>query len=385
MYDLIIKNGRVIDPARGTDGVETLYIRGGVLAAPHHQGQAQAVREIDAAGCLVLPGLIDAHTHLFRGGSEFGAHGDLICLPNGVTTAIDAGSAGLYNFSAFCKGAIAQADTTIKALIHPSFTGVQGAPHEEVQDPALCTLEHLLPLFERHPHTLAGIKLRVHAHVTAGFGLAALEQGAKTARALRERGFSCRLTIHLGDLAPGITLADVLSLLEAGDVLCHIYRGGETTILTPDGAVHPAMLQARRRGVIFDTACSRPYLSLKVLAAAVEQDFLPDLISTDMTRRTMYWAPSFSLPYKMSLYCNGGVPLEKVIRAATAAPAAAYGLEGQAGSLAPGMPADVAILRELERPYTVDDLYGASLPCTRQLVPMATVKGGKPVFQQLFL
>jgi len=386
MYDLIIKNGHVIDPSQSLDTRADLYVKDGVIAAPEHGLEnAEGLKEIDADGCFVVPGLIDSHMHVFQNVSEFGTKADLICIPSGVTTAIDAGSAGLYNFESFYKGPVMHSTVTIKSLIHPSHTGVQGVPHEEVQNPLYCTPEHLRLFFHEHGDVVVGIKIRVHSHVTAGFGLRALEAAAKTALGLRSEGFRCNLVIHLGDLDQAFSLADVLSFLSPGDVVTHMYRQGETTILGADGAVMPEVWAAQRRGILFDTGCSRPYISLGVLKAALEQGFYPDTISSDLTRRTCYWRPAFSMDHKMTLYLNAGLPFEDIVRATTITPATVFGLTEEAGTLQAKRPADVAILKVIDKEHVIEDLYGGFMRADRMVVPMATVKAGVVAFQQIFL
>ena len=131
MYDLIIKNGVVIDPENNFLGVKTIYVKNGKFVERDADSSDSALRTIDATGCYVTPGLIDAHIHVFEGGSQLGGKADLICPASGVTTCIDAGSAGLFNFKNFYEHNIICSTTTIKAAIEPSRYGVQIPPEEE--------------------------------------------------------------------------------------------------------------------------------------------------------------------------------------------------------------------------------------------------------------
>ena len=276
--------------------------------------------------------------------------------------------------------------TTVKATLSTTTHGVQMPPYEEIQDPQFAAAERVRPLFERWGDVLVGIKQRVHGEVTGPFGLRSLEQASKTAAQLRSEGFRCRLMVHFGSLADGIGVSDVLDLLDPGDVFTHIYRPANgTTIFGPDGRVLDCVKRARERGVIFESGCARSHLSFASIDRAFADGFRPQIISTDMIGKTFFWKPSGWLPLKMSIYLDYGMPLEEVVRAVTATPAQVYGLEEEAGSLAAGMPADVAVFRVEQRPCHLDDLYGGSRTLERLVVPMATVKAGAVVFQQIYL
>lgn len=386
-YDILIRNGLVLDPANDVQQKQNVYIKGGRIAPPPADESAvSAEKIIDAEGCLVTPGLIDAHLHLFESGSQLGGKADLVCAPNGVTTAIDAGSAGLYNFKAFYEHDVQPSTTTVLATLSTTKGGVQMAPYEEIADPLFASYDMVAPCFARWPETLVGIKQRVHADVTREFGLKTLETAGKTARKLRDEGYRCHLMVHFGPLAEDISLADVLSLLDAGDVITHIYRPANgTTIFDADGKVADCARQARRRGVIFESGCARSHLSFDSVRKAFADDFPPEIISSDMIGKTFYWKPSGWLPLKMSIYLEAGMPLYEIIRAVTQSPARVYGLEKQAGSLRPGQPADVAVLRLIDKEHHLDDLYGGQMTLHRLFLPMATVKNGAVVFQQIFL
>lgn len=381
-YDLIVKNGTVIDPATGKTENRDLYVKDGLFAA--RMGETTGARVLDAAGCYVTPGLIDAHCHMYDGGSAIGGRADIVCPPSCVTTAIDAGSAGTGNLDAFYRSSTAWA-TTVKAAVSASLTGVQDPPYEEIQAPLFVTPEAMLPLFRKHGDFLVGIKVRVHGHATAQWGLAAIEQSRETARILRQEGFRCRRMVHLGPFAKDVTLAAVLDLLDEGDVITHIYRPDNgATILNEQGTVQTCAKEARARGVIFDTSCGRSHLSLASLRKAFADGFQPQIISTDLVKKTAFWSPSGWLMLKMSIYLNMGMALTDIVAAVTRTPAATYGLLDTAGSLDAGKPADIAIFRVEDRRCKLDDMYGESLRMEKLCVPMATVKNGATVFQQVY-
>ena len=386
MYDIIIRNGTVIDPISDTFDIRDIYIKNGRIVNSSSESDGLTKKEIDASGCYVTPGLIDSHIHLFNGGSQLGGKADIVCPATGVTTAIDAGSAGIYNFPSFYEQCIMPSTTSIKATISPSKGGVQMDPYEEITDPVFGTYDLIMPLYEKYSDALVGIKQRVHKGVTREFGLKSLEQSAKTARRIRENGFPCRLMVHFGPLAQDVSMEEIMNILEPGDVFTHIYRPDNgTTIFDDSGKVLDCIKAAQRRGVVFESGCARSHCSFVSINKAFADSFPPEIISTDMIGDTFYWKPSGWLPLKMSIYLNMGMELADVVKAVTFTPASVYGILKEAGTLSEGNPADVAIFRVEDRDFHLDDLYGGSFDGNHLIVPMATVKAGKIVFQQIYL
>lgn len=383
MHDLIVKNGTVIDPARDFFGRRDIYVKDSVFVEGRQEDTA--TRCIDADGCYVAPGLVDAHIHVYPGASQLGGMADLVCPPNCVTTAIDAGSAGLDNIHGFYRDRL-HWSTTVKATVAACPGGVLGPPHEEVQDPAYATPEVMRPLFRKYGDFLVGIKQRVHSGVTGRWRLSALRQARDTARILRDEGHRCRLMVHFGPLADDIAVEDVVGLLDPGDVLTHIYRPADgSTIFGGDGRVLDCVKRARERGVVFESGCARSHCSFESVRKAFADHFPPAIISTDMVKYTFYWSPSGWMMLKLSMYLNSGMELSEVVRAASYTPASVYGLLDEAGTLEPGRPADIAVFRVEDRPFVLDDIYGGSLRMETLCVPMATVKAGVPTFQQVYL
>ncbi|MDL2210771.1 amidohydrolase family protein, partial [Desulfovibrio sp. OttesenSCG-928-O18] len=301
-YDFIIKNGTVIDPGTGFVGKRDIYVKDGVVAKG--DANAECPRIIDAEGCYVTPGLIDSHTHTYHGGNAMAGRPDIIFPPSCVTTALDAGSAGIGNMEGFYRDRLVWA-TTVKAAVGASLNGVQDPPHEEMQDPACATPEAMLPVFRKYGDFLIGIKLRVHAHVTGQWRLDAIKQARETARILRGEGFRCRRMIHMGPFAKDVELADVLELLDEGDVITHVYRPENgATILDANGKVQSCAKEARARGVIFESGCGRSHFSLKSARKAFADDFRPQIISTDQVHYTFFYRPSGWLLLKASIYLN---------------------------------------------------------------------------------
>jgi len=385
-YSIIIRNGLVIDPAKGTSEKRDLYVRDGKISLPFSPGAPleSEVRIIDAEGCYVSPGFIDAHGHFYTDGHQLGIDADTICPSSCVTTAIDQGSSGIYNFPDFFKNVMLRTTTRLLGSLSITNTGVQMHPQEEIQNPEYCDIVKIRKAFSLGRERLVGLKVRVHAGATREFGLAAIHRAQEVSRLLKSEGYNCRLTAHFADLARDVTLEQVLAALDRGDVLTHMYHETGNRIFDENGEVLACVKAARERGVLFDACDGLGHFSFKSLMLGMRGCFLPDLISTDVVRETAYRQPGFSLMNKISVYLAAGMPVEEVVRRVTLNPAKAYGISG-AGSLTEGCAADIAVFRLIEKELLFEDLFGGSLKAERIAVPMATVRDGLIVFQQTFL
>ncbi len=376
-YDFIIQNGRVVDPARGVDGVEDVYIYNSRIVPPPAEPGYEADEVIDAAGCLVFPGLVEFHTHLAYRSSDVGLNPDLYMLPNGVTSAVDAGSGGPCNYEAFIHETCAQSSLTLKSFLNVASTGIITEQYFENLDPQFYDVKRMEYLFERYPQDILGLKVRIGKRFSKELNLipldAAEELGAK---------FNCPVCLHA--VHPESDYNAIFSRLRAGDILCHCFQNqGDYNILTPEGGILPAALEARERGVIFDGASGRRNHDISVIRTALDNGFPPDVISTDVVTHSVYRTSVFALPYVMSEYLNLGMALPEVIRAVTQTPARLMRLEGEIGTLRPGALADVSIFKLREKPLTFRDQMGNSLEGRHLLVPQMTVKAGRIAYRNI--
>ncbi len=370
-----ITNGRVMDPATGFDGTRDIYIRNSkiVEAVPG----IEAEETIDAKGCLVLPGLIDFHTHIYRGHSDHGIHPDLMNIPNGITAAVDAGSAGTASFEGFYRDVATAYDITIKSYIHVGAIGVLTEQYFEDTNPAFYDIPRLEYLFERYADQILGIKVRIGKLFSKEFGLKPLVEAKRIANQIGTT--VCAHAVH-----PESSYDEILGVLGAGDVLCHCFQSkGDHSILDKNGKVGKAAREARARGVVFDAASGRANYNLSVIRKALDDGFPPDVITTDVVCVSMYNKKVFALPYVMSYYLAAGLPLMEVLRATTATPAKLMRLEGQIGTLAPGALADVAIVKLADHPLAYPDQFGNVVQGEHLLVPMLTMKAGRKAFVRI--
>ena len=377
--ELILSGGTVIDPAENFHGLMDILIKNGQIEATHPGEKIEAGQVIDVTGCYVFPGLIDYHTHLFYGGTRIGVDPDTALLPQGVTTAVDQGSAGVSNLDLFFDTVVERNQTRIYCYLHVAPSGLESLPHNpEVVDPALYDLNASRTLFEKYAGKLLGLKIRQSREIVGDMGLAPLKATIRMAEKI-----GCRVVVHTTN-PPG-DVGEIADLLRPGDVFTHMYQGKGHSIVNADGKIDRRIYRARERGVIFDTADGRGHYAVEVIQRALANGFAPDIISTDLTSGNVYDQAVFGLPLIMSKYLTVGMSLDDVVKACTATPAKLIGMEGKLGTLAPGACADVAVFRLVERTATFVDFTGQSLICNQLLIPQLTVSNGKVVYRSLEL
>jgi len=372
--DLRIKGGRVVDPAQGLDGIRDILVAQGRIVVAAAGEVAEATQEIDARGCIVTPGLIDFHNHIFSSGSDLCVPADAALLPSGVTAAVDAGSAGTANCELFLASTLLQ-KTRVKSFLHVCPTGLGTTQfHEELKPEAWdrCKMQEL---FEKHSDFLLGLKVRASKALVGSQGLEPVKQ---TIEAAAEIG--CPVCVHTTDGSTPVE--ELLAILRPGDIFCHVFHGTGETILQ-DGKVKAAVREARERGVIFDAANGSNHFAFAVAEAALAEGVFPDVISTDLTVKTLFRPPVYSLPYTLAKYLAIGCKLGDVIAAATSTPARLMGMAGKIGTLAPGAYGDIAIFKLVEQQVDFVDTLKQRRQGSQMLLPQMTILGGQIMFRQL--
>jgi dihydroorotase len=363
-YDLLIKGGRVIDPSLGLDAIRDVAIANGRIVAVEPTIAAEAAETLDARGKLVVPGLIDIHTHAARAKDE-----PSLCLADGVTGFVDAGSAGADRIEEVV--AIAQAAPNLgRVLLNIARTGV--IPGGELMDLSRADVALARGAIARHRDVIVGIKARLSANVAGTDDLEALRRAQEAAVP-----FQLPVMIHIGQsVSP---LRAILPLLKRGDIVTHMYAPAPNGILDDQGRVLPDVLSARRRGVWFDFGNGRVgHVTWDVAERAMQQGFAPDTISTD-------WTPQgraegvIDLPNVLSKFLLLGMPLERVIACATVNAARVFEAFNDRGTLHVGAPADVAVLELRDGTFEFVDNYDGKRTGRQRLFPSATVLGGKRV------
>ena len=368
--DILIKNGHVIDATQCLDGAADIGVRSGTIS----DGIGESKLTIDASGCYVVPGLIDFHAHVFSKGSELGIPADLM-LSTGVTTVVDAGSAGWANFESFYLTEIATAVCTIKALCNISSSGLFQGGYAEDYSTHMLKPDKIAETVLKHKESICGLKLRYSKETVKEGDLQPLNDLMKIADDV-----SLPVVIHITD--PPIDVEELANRFRTGDVFCHCYHGSGATILNEHGEILPGVLAARERGVLFDASNGMMNFSIKVAQQAMQQGFIPDIVSTDLTQFTFNKVGSIcSLPFVMSKHLALGMSLADIIKATTHTPAKFLKLEDKIGSLKTGANADVTIFKIVNKQIDFIDRFGDRMTGTQVIVPVMTIKNGQIVFR----
>lgn len=376
MTAIDITGGRVLDPGQGIDTAATVSVAGGVITgigpaagASRATGGLPDRQVIDAAGLLVLPGLVDLHTHVFPDVSHYGVEPDPYCLGRGVTTVADAGSAGAQTFPAFRKHIIERSGTRILAFLNIAVPGMVSPLVGELEDLRWASPEQTAACARENPGVVVGIKARL------GYQVAGHDPGPalRLARAAAD-ALGLPLMCHVTDIKPSLDW--LLPQLAPGDIVTHCFHGHGGGVLDAAGRVLPTARRARARGVLFDVGHGAGSFSYQVARAALGQDFPPDTVSSDLhTYNT--GGPAFDQPTTLSKLLHLGMPLAEVIRASTAAPAAAVGRGNSLGAIAAGREADLSILEIRDGSWPVPDTEGRTETLERMLVPRLVIRAGQ--------
>jgi dihydroorotase len=360
-FDLVIKGGRVIDPSLRLDAVRDVGIAGGRIAAVEPALDAGSAATLEARGKLVVPGLIDIHTHAGRD-----AAGPGMLLRDGVTGWIDAGSAGADGVDAVV--AIARASQQPgRVLINIGRGGI--VPAGDTKDLPLADVGAARAAVERHRDFIVGIKARLSETVVGKNDVEVLK---RTQQVVEPLGLP--VMIHMGQ-SPS-SLRELLPLLKAGDIVTHLFAPPPNAIVDDNGRLLPEVLAARRRGIVFDVGNGvRDHVRWDTVGQIMRAGFWPDTISTDwnvMSRTTGV----VDLPNCMSKLLGFGMSVADVVACATANAARTFDVFRDRGTLNVGAPADVAVLELREGEFEFVDNYENKIKGTQRLFPSETVLGG---------
>ena len=371
MFDLVLKGGRVIDPAQGVDTRLDVAFAGGKVAevGPDLPGGKQTR---DVSGLIVVPGLVDLHTHVYWGGTSLGVDPDAYAKASGLTTLIDAGSAGPGNLKGFRRHVIERSEVRILPFLNISFAGIFALSKEinvgECRDLALLNPRVCLDVAKAEADLVVGIKVRIGGNASGASGIAPMEMALEVAE---HAGIP--LMTHLD--APPPYRSEVMPRLRRGDILTHCFRPFPNTPVAPGGAVREDVLAARERGVIFDIGHGRGSFGYETAMAMLKQDFLPDVISSDIHVVSID-GPAYDLLTTMSKFLVLGVPLVEVIRATTINPVRAVRLADR-GTLRPGLLGDATVLTLEQGHFVLEDVLGEKLHAERRLACRGIVLGGR--------
>jgi dihydroorotase len=332
---------------------------------------AEAAEVVDCRGVYVTPGLIDLHVHVFWGVSHYGIDPDTTCLARGVTTVVDAGSAGADTFPGFRKYVIETSATRIFAQLNISSQGMLNPEIGELHDIRFARVDRALATIEQNRDVILGVKVRLTRH-----SLVSEESGVRPLHLAREAADAAGLPImvHPQD-AWCASLDDILAVMRHGDILTHCFHNMPCGIFDERGQIRDSVRDAIARGVVFDVGHGAGSFSWEVAEKALAQGVLPTTISSDLHVYNVN-GPVFDLATTASKFLHLGLPLEDVIAKLTAVPAQVIHYANRIGTLAVGAWGDATLLAQETGAFPLMDSHGVVRTGRQRLVSVGVVRGG---------
>ena len=413
-FDLVLRGGRVIDPARKLDGVRDVAVRKGKIAAIANTIPArEAKASVDVSGQLVLPGLIDVHAHVYQYVSgPFGLDPDIPGVRSGATVVVDAGGASALTFDGFRKFIAEPATSRVYAYISTYLAGgLYGHMESGLYGPYAIDVDLVVRSIEANRDLVKGIKVHAEAGGYSRWGLNLLTSAKQISRAV-----DLPVYVHLGQLWPlagkrqvdaDKVVAKAVALLDPGDVLAHPFSHWPGCFLTRKGKVNPAVRAAVERGVRVDVGRGL-HFSFNAARTVLDAGIMPTTLGVDLhgyiidpkrlclnvrdirasigeprnpsRRGAKTGAPSarasVTICHAMSELLALGVPLNEVLRMVTSNAASLLGLERDYGTLKVGRAADISVIDLDEGRWTLKDFSGNAVTATQYLTPAWVLRDG---------
>ena len=376
-FDLVIKGGEVLDPSQGLRAKRDIGMRFGLIEAVEADiPVARANRVLNVAGRLVVPGLIDLHSHVYPSG--LGIPPDELVPYQGTTTCVSAGDAGSSAFALVRRAMAAQSRTRLYAFVHIANVGLSAFPIGELFNIDFAQTDAAARTLAENADIAIGIKVRMSQNVIARHGLEPLK---RSVRACEIAGNNARVMCHIGGVETVELMSQILDTLRPGDIMTHCFSGapndaGQFTNIVQGGKLLPAAIAAKKRGVMFDVGHGGGSFDFTVAEAAMKEGVLPDTISSDIHVYSGNSPGQPYLPNVMAKFMALGLSLEQVVTMATATPGKLINRLPKHGTLQLGAPADATVLEVLNGPVEFVDTRNNKRQGKVALRPTNTVIGG---------
>lgn len=371
-YDLLLAGGDVLDPSTShRERLDVAVSQGRIVAIDGNLRREDAGNVINVGGLTLTPGLIDLHCHGYWGATYWGIDLDPVCQRSGVTTAVDAGSAGAYNFPGFRRWIAGPNRTRTLAFLNISSIGLVHQTYE-LANLHYADVDAAVGIADGNRDVVVGIKARIDVNTVGQSGIEPLRRARLAASALH-----LPLMVHIANGPPELT--EVLGLMEPGDILTHCHTGRSNRIINDQGALRREAREAHQRGVLLDVGHGMGSFAFASAERLLDAGELPDTISTDVHSHSLN-GPVYDLPTTLSKYLLLGMTLEAAVRCATVNAAAALG-RPDLGRFAVGGAADLAGLRLESGDFVLTDSMGESRRSQQRLCCDLTVRAGEVCYR----
>jgi dihydroorotase len=373
LTNYVLKGGRLIDPAGAKDGLFDLRVKNGLLDAIAPKLDPDGATVIDVKDHIVTPGLIDVHLHLMKGLGAFGVDPDIFGVGSGVTTVVDAGSAGHTLLNVFRNYVTNNAKTRVLNYINLStLGGVSGPGYSILADPRLIDEEKIAAAVEGNRDIIVGIKIMATGGALGAQGMKPLERARKLGDALK-----VPLLVHIGESwtkgTEPVAVGEVLKHLRPGDIVTHMFTVHPGGLLDANGRLWPQVRDAKKSGILMDVGHGLHNLNFDVARKVLDQGLHPDGVSTDGHRGNRA-GPVYDLPTTMAKLMALGFSLHQVIEMATANAARLLGRTRELGALTLGQPAEISVLRLQDKEWSAVDSQKGTIPASQTLMPVYTIR-----------
>jgi dihydroorotase len=383
--DLILRGGRLIDPAHNVDAIaDVAILNGRVLASGAAAAGVTARREIDARDAIVCPGFIDLHVHVYEWVTNFGVPPDAAGINSGATTIVDQGSSGAWTFGGFKAFIADPARTDVRAFVSINLAGALqgGMEGTTLHNPGMVDCESLYRIAQEHPQLVRGIKCHWESGCLSHWGPEVLKKAAEAGRTA-----GLPLYVHTGELfpvdeanrpTPSAVMGQVVQYLKAGDVLAHIYSSMPDGIMSIGEDVPPWLFDAKAKGILFDLGHGINF-SYRIARKMMDRGIFPDSIGSDVhgdfTSNHDFSILDYSLVGGLNKLMGLGMGLTDCIRALTATPAKVLA-DPAIGHLGAGARANLTVMRQVEGDWSFTDCRGERLNVRERLLPDIVVMDG---------
>ena len=373
--DILLKGGHVIDPKNKISAkMDVAVSNGKILKVAPNIPAAGAKKVVDVSGMYVAPGLIDIHTHVFTGPNAGFGHGSSSVKPDdftfraGITTVVDAGTSGYRTFPVFKEQIIDRSRTRVLAYLNVFAPGMVGTAAEQ-EDMKALEIEKADAIIKQYGDHIAGVKI---GHYSGSDWKPFDEAGALAHKNNRPLFVECHIT--------AFSLEDQLNHMKAGDILTHAYENvsERMPVVDENGKVRPFVLEARKKGILFDVGHGGVGFWFNQGIPAVKQGLAPDTFGTDMHHNSVNSGMKDMLNL-MSKYLNMGMQTEDIITRASWGAANAI-KRPDLGNLSVGSVADIAVIKVLDGKFGFLDAGGFKLDGNKKFQAEMTVRAGKIVW-----